>query len=658
MTVTAARKTVPKIANAWCMYDWANSAFATTVLAAVLPVYYSQVAGATLPSEATATAYWSLGLSISLLIVAILSPILGTLSDISRSKKRFLAIFTAIGALSTSLLVLVSTGDWLLASILAILGRIGFNGAITFYDALLPHVAAEEDQDRISAKGYAMGYLGGGLLLAINILMIQFLPGTWGSRLSFVSVGLWWILFSIPLFRHVPEPHTTGSQQIAFKEALRLSFSRLAETLRDMRRYKELFKYLVAFLIYNDGIGTIIGVSVIYGSELGFGSVELILALLLVQFAGIPFSLIFGRLPSPKERLRPYFLAFLIYSAVVLPTFGLVGTRLLPATLTGAALSPYAATATAAGEGTYLPGDSAITYEGNWRRTENRIDRIMGAEMVPVMVSEDPQASVTFRYNGQKVEFYYDAGPNHGVLLVELDGQAYRNPDSGQPLELDTYSPNPRYGIRQILVADAPGEHVLRLTVRPGQGTRVALGSFTVLPPIRQNNLLAILGILLGLQVLGVLWALVTGKALFARLAEKIDTKRGVILALTIYAIIALWGFFVNSTLEFWLLAWMVSIVQGGSQALSRSLYAALTPPSKSGEFFGLFSIMEKFASLLGPMVFAAAGLIFGSSRPAITSLVVFFLTGIYILTRVDVEAGHRVALEEEAALQQAETGH
>lgn len=651
----SAQTTNPKVANAWCLYDWANSAFATTVLAAVLPVYYSQVAGATLPSETTATAYWSLGLSISLLIVAVLSPILGTLSDISRSKKRFLAIFTAIGAFSTAALVLVSTGDWLLASILAILGRIGFNGALTFYDALLPHVAAEEDQDRISAKGYAMGYLGGGLLLAINIAMIQFLPGTWGARLSFVSVGLWWLLFSIPLFRHVPEPHTLGPQQIGFREAVRLSFQRLRDTFRDIRRYKELFKYLIAFLIYNDGIGTIIGVSVIYGSELGFGSVELILALLLVQFAGIPFSLIFGRLPSPKERLRPYFLAFLAYSAVVLPLFGLVGTRFLPPDLIGAPLPPYTATANAVGEGTYLPGDPAISYNGAWQAAENRIAKVFGAEMVPVRVSEDPQASVLFRYHGQKIEFYYDTGPQQGQLVVELDGQPYRDPDSGAPLVIDTYSPTPRYGIRQIITAEQPGEHELRLSVRPGkQGTRIALGSITVLPPIRQNNLLAIFGILLGLQVVGALWALLTGKAIFGRLAEKLDTKRSIILALSIYAIIALWGFLVNSTLEFWLLAWMVSIVQGGSQALSRSLYAALTPPSKSGEFFGLFSVMEKFASLIGPLFFAAAGLIFGSSRPAITSLVLFFLIGIYILTRVDVEAGHRVALEVEQESTQA----
>ena len=191
---------------AWTMYDWANSAFATTILAAVLPIYFSQVAGSTLPSATVATSYWSLGLTISLVIIAVLSPILGTISDVMRGKKLFLSIFAGLGILATALLVLVSTGDWVLASVLGILGRIGFNGANTFYDALLPHVARPDDQDRVSTRGYAMGYLGGGILLAINIVMIQLLPGTWGARLSFLSVAIWWGIFTIPLLRRVPEP--------------------------------------------------------------------------------------------------------------------------------------------------------------------------------------------------------------------------------------------------------------------------------------------------------------------------------------------------------------------------------------------------------------------------------------------------------------------
>ncbi len=137
--------------NAWTMYDWANSAFATTILAAVLPIYFSQVAGDSLPSATVATSYWSFGLSISLLIVAVISPILGTVSDIMRGKKKFLAVFAGLGIVATALLVLVSTGDWVLASILGVVGRIGFSGANTFYDALLPHVARPEDRDRVSA---------------------------------------------------------------------------------------------------------------------------------------------------------------------------------------------------------------------------------------------------------------------------------------------------------------------------------------------------------------------------------------------------------------------------------------------------------------------------------------------------------------------------
>ncbi len=490
------RFTKQQIINAWCMYDWANSAFATTILAAVLPVYYSVVAGATLPSPEIATAYWSLGLSLSLLIVAILSPILGTVSDVVRSKKRFLTMFATMGILGTALLVLVDTGDWLLASILFVLARIGFTSANVFYDALLPHVAPREEQDRVSAKGYALGYLGGGLLLAVNAAMVSFLPGTWGPRLSFVSVAVWWAVFSIPLLRRVPEPLSATAELAPSENVISVSFRRLADVFKDIRLYKELFKFLIAFLIYNDAIGTIIGVASIYGAELGFDSVQLVLALLLVQFVGIPFSLIFGRLPSKSEPRRPLFLAFVVYNMVALPLVGVLGARILP----------------------------------------------------------------------------------------EL-------------------------GLGQIL------------------------------------------GLIGAVEAVGVLFSLLLGRALFSGLAATLDTKRSIILALIIYAVIAVWGYFLRSVVEFWLLAWMVAVVQGGSQALSRSLYASLSPPAKSGEFFGLFGVMEKFSAILGPLLFAAAATLFGSSRPAILSLILFFALGIFLLQLVDVEAGIRVAREEDARI-------
>jgi UMF1 family MFS transporter len=489
--------------RAWTMYDWANSAFATTILAAVLPIYYSQVAGATLPSAAIATAYWARGLSISLFITALISPILGTISDVMRGKKRFLSFFIGIGVLGTGLMILIKEGDWLLASILFIVGRVGFTAANVFYDALLPHVAREEDRDSVSTRGYAMGYLGGGILLALNVVMLQLLPGTWGARFSFLSVAIWWAIFSIPVLRRVPEPPSATAVLSPGESVVTVSFKRLWQTIKDIRQYADLFKFLLAFLIYNDGIGTIIGVAAIYGAELGFGSTEMVLALLLVQFVGIPFSLIFGRLPSRGESRRPLYLAFIVYNLFALPLAGSFSVRLLP----------------------------------------------------PEMTS------------------------NIGVII----------------------------------------------------------------------------GVIVAVETLGLLLAYLLGKPLFSGIAEKMDAKRGILLALMMYTIIAAWGYRLNSVIEFWFLAWMVAVVQGGSQALSRSLYASMSPASKSGEFFGLFGIMEKFSAILGPLLFSAAVMMFNSSRPAVLSLVAFFVIGGGILMTVNVEKGRRIAREEDARLLQPE---
>ncbi len=644
-----------KIVNAWCMYDWANSAFATTILAAVLPVYYSQVAGATLPSDARATAYWSTGVSLSLLIAAIISPILGTVSDVMRGKKRFLGIFAGLGIVGTGLLVLVDTGDWLLASILFVVGRLGFTASIVFADALLPHVARKDDQDRVSTRGYALGYLGGGLLLAINVAMIQFLPGTWGPRLSFLSVAVWWAIFSIPLFTRVAEPPSATVTLSPGQSVITASLNRMRGTFKDIRQYRELFKYLLAFLIYNDGIGTIISVSAIYGAELGFGSVELILALLLVQFAGIPFSLIFGRLPSPTEKRRPIFLAIIVFNLILAPLLGVVGVRVLPGELTGAPLPPYEAVGDAVGEGVYLAGTDALACTEVWELDTVPADELGLENDVTYASTDEAGGRCDFAFNGQKIKVAYSIGPDHGVWAVEMDGATFLDEDTGEPLTVDGFNRTARYGARTTFVAQEPGEHVLSL-VNTGekdadsQGTIAALAQIEVLPPIRRSNLGAILGLIAAMEIIVIVlaWA---SQALFSGLADRLDTRRSIILALVVYAVIAVWGYFLNSVIEFWLLAWMVATVQGGSQALSRSLYASMSPASKSGEFFGLYGVMEKFSAIIGPLIFAAAAATFDSSRPAVLSLIVLFAGGIYLLTRVDIEKGRRVAQEEDAAI-------
>lgn len=663
--------------RAWTMYDWANSAFATTILAAFLPVYYSSVAGATLPSEATATAYWSVTLSFSLFLIAIFSPILGTISDVMRGKKRFLTIFIGIGVVGTGLLVLVNTGDWFLASLFFVIGRIGFSGSIIFYDALLPHVAKPEDQDRVSTTGFAMGYLGGGLLLVINVLMFQFIPDTVfenaGARLSFLTVALWWALFSIPILRQVPEPPSASADLAPGETVLGVSWRRLRQTFRDLRQYSELFKYLVAFLIYNDAIGTIIGVAAIYGAELGFGTLELILALVLVQFAGIPFSLIFGSLPDKKVARRHQYLAFIVFNAVMLPTVALIGRFVLPADITGSPPPPYETTNGYYGEGVYGIASDAFSGGDDWQTVVVTGDEQVGegalASFLTIFTgipddvtyarTTQAGAAYEFQLNGQEARLTYSVGPDHGRLAIFAEGTTAAGetlPASSVPvLLIDMYQTSLRYNESTTLTLDEPGQYTLRLvnlddTNEASTGSLTSLARLTVLQPIRESALPLIIGLLFALQAVGVVFALAFGRY-FQTAAKALDTRRSILLSLFIYGMIATWGFVLDTTIEFWFLAWMVAIVQGGSQALSRSLYASLSPASKSGEFFGLYAIMEKFAAILGPLVFALAVALFDSSRPAILSLIVFFIIGGYLLTRVDIEAGQRYAREEDAAI-------
>ncbi|HET9984952.1 MAG TPA: MFS transporter [Longimicrobiales bacterium] len=421
--------------RAWALYDWGNSAFATTVMAAVLPIYYVKVAGADLPA-ATASAYWAYTSAIGLLLVCLASPVLGTIADYLGATKRFLAAFAILGAAATGALWFVGRGDWVLASILFTLGNFGFTGSIVYYDALLPHIAREDEIDRVSSAGWAVGYIGGGLLLLANAVMIS-KPRLFGladagvaTRVSFVTVAIWWVLFTIPLLRHVPEPHRELEPDETPRESpVRAGFQRLGETLAEIRRYPDLLKFLVAFWLYSDGIGTIIRMATAYGTEIGIGQSALIGALILTQFVGIPFTFLFGALSS----------------------------------------------------------------------------RI---------------------------------GPRNGIYI-----------------------------------------------------------------------------------------------------------------ALAVYTLIAIAGYFVTTAAHFWALACAVGMVQGGAQALSRSIYATMIPKGKSSEFFSFFGVFEKFSGIAGPAVFGIVGQLTGTSRLGIVAVALFFVVGFAILSRVDIDAGRLAARAEESTL-------
>jgi UMF1 family MFS transporter len=372
--------------------------------------------------KTTASALWAYGISFSLLLTALTAPILGALADFSSSKKKFLLAFTYTGATLTSLLYFVGDGDYWLCLALFVAANIGFAGSMTFYNAFLPEVAGEDEMDSVSGKGYAFGYVGGGLLLALHVLMITYhesfgIPDkSMSIRISLASVGLWWGLFAIPLFVGVPEAKRLRTKSEGFSY-FRYGFSRFLKTLRAFRRYPDLLWFLAAFLVYNDGIQTVIAMAAIFGKT---------------------------------------------------------------------------------------------------------------------------------------------------------------------ALGLDT-------------------------------GT--------------------------------IAWP---GALVFARLAQRIGSKAAIVITLLLWIVIITYAYFLKSALEFWILGGLVGLVLGGSQAISRSLYAQLIPRARPAEFFGFFTISAKFASIFGPLIFGLMTDLSDNPRNAILSLVVFFVVGMIMLSRVDTERGRRQASENE----------
>lgn len=428
--------------RAWALYDWGNSAVMTTVIAAVFPAYFMAVPAGELPPE---TALWIFGLVTSLAVIGIgvVSPLLGALADVAAIKKRLLAVLMAVGVVGVAGMLFVEHGDWVLALSLFAVANVGLAGSFVFYDALLPHIARNHELDRVSTTGYALGYLGGGVLLALNLAWITF-PGAFGLpagdgiseseatlpvRLALVSAAVWWVVFSVPLFLRVPEPpRRLEVHESPLVNPVRAAFFRLRGTLRDLRGYRHAFLMLLAFVLYNDGIATIIRMAAIYGATLGLDQSSMIAAILITQIVGVPFALLFGALSG------------------------------------------------------------------------------------------------------------------------------------------------------------------------------------------------------------------------------RISAKIAVLAGLCVYMGITVLGYRMTNATDFLILATLVGMVQGGIQALSRSLFARLVPRHRSGEFFGLYGVMDRFAGSGGTLVITAVVAATGDARLAILTVIVLFAAGALILTRVDLAAGEHAAREAERA--------
>jgi UMF1 family MFS transporter len=402
----------------WALYDWANSAFATTVMAGFFPVFLKEYWSA--GSSATdSTSRLGLANGAASLIIALLAPLLGAMADRGGTRIRLLTLFTLLGVANTGALYWVEKGDWPLAVLLYALASVGFSGAIAFYDSLVLDVAEERELDLVSSYGFAVGYLGGGLLFAVNVAM-TLKPGLFGLsgaaqavRVSFLSVAVWWAVFTLPLLLFVRE--RKPEQPLAFGAAFRAGFGELFRTLGHLRQYRHLVLFLAAYWLYIDGVNTVIKMAVDYGLALGFPASSLIAALLLTQFVAFPASFAFA-----------------------------------------------------------------------W------IGRRLGA-------------------------------------------------------------------------------------------------------------------------------------------------RTGIQLGVLVYLATTVWAYWLDNVTEFYAMAIVIGLVQGGVQSLSRSFFGRLVPPDKSGEFFGFFNMMGKFATVIGPPLMGLVGQLTGSSRLAILSLVLLFAAGGFLLQLVRV---------------------
>ena len=304
----------------WAMYDWANSAYVTTVMAGFFPVFFKQYwsYGADVN---VSTAQLGFGNSIASLVVALMAPVLGAIADKGSAKKKFMLLFAYLGVLMSIGLFMVQQGQWALAIFVYAMGIVGFSGANVFYDSLLPSVADESKIDFVSSFGFSMGYLGGGLLFLVNVLM-TLMPQKFGLpdaaaavRVSFLTVAVWWGLFTIFTIAWVKEAKT-ASPPAAGESVVRAGFLQLTGTFKKLRHMKVVLLFLLAYWFYIDGVDTIIRMAVDYGLSLGFESSDLILALLIVQFVGFPSALAYGKLGQKWGVRKAIYLGIAIYMAV------------------------------------------------------------------------------------------------------------------------------------------------------------------------------------------------------------------------------------------------------------------------------------------------------------------------------------------------------
>jgi len=297
-------KRFTKQEKSWIFYDWANSVYATNIMAVIFPIYYASVAG-DLGSK-----WWGIGVSVASLIGAVIAPTLGAVADFKGNKKKLLFAFILIGALSTAVLAFVSTWQWMLVGY--VISHIGFSGSCVFYDSFLPDVTTDERMDRVSGWGYAAGYIGGSTIPFVMSIAVMLLRNydALSMKFAILIVTVWWLLFSIPILKNVKQTHYVETPP---SELAKHAMSNLWDTMKRCVSNKGLFIYLIAYFLYIDGVGAVISLATNYGATLGLGTTGMILALLVTQLVAAPCAILFSKLSGKFGAIKMIITAIIMY---------------------------------------------------------------------------------------------------------------------------------------------------------------------------------------------------------------------------------------------------------------------------------------------------------------------------------------------------------
>lgn len=305
--------------NSWMMYDWANSAYSIIITTAVFPIFYKSAASSAGISNANSTAYLGYTIAIATFVLAMLGPILGTIADYQGYKKKFFSFFFSLGAAATASLAFIPFEQWYLLLICYTVATIGSAGANIFYDAFLVDVTSEERMNDVSSRGFGLGYIGSTIPFIISIAIIllaqnEVLPlsPTTASRIAFLITAVWWIIFTIPMFKNVKQRYFIQREPQLIKN----SFIRIGKTFKEIKKYRSLFLFLLAYFFYIDGVVTIISMSTAYGTDLGISSTTLLIVLFVTQVVAAPFAILYGRLAQTFTGKKMLYVGIIIYIIV------------------------------------------------------------------------------------------------------------------------------------------------------------------------------------------------------------------------------------------------------------------------------------------------------------------------------------------------------